>query len=572
MAQILKEGTHMKKLLCLFCVLLALAMLIVAADNSIPDEDETTTEDYTTTEDPTTEAPTTESPTTEAPTTETPTTETPTTELPTTEAPTTESPSTEAPTTTSPNTPDTPDTPPVVQVVVKFDSAGGSAVPSQTIELGDKAKKPIDPKKTGYIFDGWYSNGKKWDFDAIIVDDITLFAKWVVDKSYVPDAVGKMDANFDIKLTSTALPADVYTLKYENANGVLSNYEDIGTLTLGTSYKGFISSSTAPVGATKIGVYSSKGVRVGSIALTDAFQPNLGNKLYAFGALSDVHIGYKTSEEDFERALKYLSDVEHVAFIGIAGDLTVDADALQFYTFRDLITKHSKVPVYAIAGNHDTPEHGGSMATDFVVKYTEHPLYYSFTYGDDVYIMLGVYQESTGNHMAPGALEWLQKTLETNRDSRCFIFTHVYPNNSSGDPFDAYNFDMWRGTEERIFMSMLEHYPNVTVFHGHSHVEFAIQSLTDKAIIDVSGKYNSIHIPSLTAPRTFKLQSGVVTDNLYLYDESEGYVVDVYENGIILRGYDFVNEKFIPYAQYYIDTTLETVKGGTYTDPTGTIK
>jgi hypothetical protein len=64
---------------------------------------------------------------------------------------------------------------------------------------------------------------------------------------------------------------------------------------------------------------------------------------------------------------------------------------------------------------------------------------------------------------------------------------------------------------------------------------------------------------------------GIVEDNHYLYEESEGYVVDVYENGIVLRGYDFVNAKFIPYAHYYIDTTLKTVAADTYVDPTGTI-
>ncbi len=583
----------MKKLLYLFYVLIALALLIVVCDNSIPtDEDEstyygeTTYDDYTTTipedpttdipttESPSTEAPTTEAPTTEAPTTETPTTELPTTEAPTTELPTTEAPTTEAPTTTVPGGTENPDRPPVITTVtVSFDSAGGSSVPSQTLDIGEKATKPSDPTKAGYIFDGWYSEGEKWEFDkTIIVTDITLFAKWVPDRSYIPDAVGKMDDNFEIKLTSSSLTAESYILKYEDENGVMSNYEDIGTLSLSTPYKGFISGNTAPVGAVKIGVYTQSGRRMGSIGIIDAFKPNLGDKKYSFGALSDVHIGYSTSEEDFERALKYLSDIEKVKFIGVAGDLTTRADSEQFYTFRSLIEKHSKVPVYAIAGNHDTPEYGGSMATEFVEKYTGHPLYYSFTEGEDVYIMLGVAEEATGAHMAPGALQWLYETLEANKDKRCFIFTHVYPNNSSGDPFDIYGFDMWKGTEEQIFMSMLNHYPNVTVFHGHSHIEFALQSLSDKAIIDINGKFNSIHIPSLAAPRTCKLEDGVITENHYLYEESEGYVVDVYENCIVLRGYDFVNGKFIPYAQYYIDTTLKTVEAGTYYDPTDNIR
>ena len=429
------------------------------------------------------------------------------------------------------------------------------------------------PKKSSYYsFGGWYADPQ---FNAPVhaiarqSRNMTLYAKWVVNESYVTDPVGVMNSDFTIQL-SDSLKKDTYTLKYENDGGVIDKYEPLGTISVGDTLKKFVSVNIAPVEATKIGVYSSKGTRVGSIKIHEDFKLELGEKKYSFGALSDVHIGYNTSEEDFERALKYLSDTEKVKFIGISGDLTRGAKEEQFRIFNELISKHSKVPVYAIAGNHDTPEYGGSGVKELVTKYTGHPLYYSFTYGDDVYIMLGTAKEETGSHLPSGALQWLYETLEENRDKRCFLFTHVYTNNSSGDPYNIYGFDMWYGNEEKIFMSMLDHYPNVTLFHGHSHVEFALQSLASNAIIDVSGHYNSIHIPSLAVPRTGTLADGTIMSN-YLYEESEGYVVDVYENGIILRGYDFVNGKFIPSAYYYIDTTLSSVKAGTYRDSLGII-
>ena len=52
---------------------------------------------------------------------------------------------------------------------------------------------------------------------------------------------------------------------------------------------------------------------------------------------------------------------------------------------------------------------------------------------------------------------------------------------------------------------------------------------------------------------------------------SEGYLVDVYENGILLRGRDFAKGEWMPIATYWIDTTLQTVEAGTYKDPMGTI-
>ena len=51
----------------------------------------------------------------------------------------------------------------------------------------------------------------------------------------------------------------------------------------------------------------------------------------------------------------------------------------------------------------------------------------------------------------------------------------------------------------------------------------------------------------------------------------KGYVMDVYENGVHLRGRDFVKGAFLPIASYWLDTTLQTVAAGTYTDSTGTI-
>ena len=44
---------------------------------------------------------------------------------------------------------------PVEYVTVSFDSAGGSAVPSQTIVWGEKAVRPADPYRAGYKFDYW---------------------------------------------------------------------------------------------------------------------------------------------------------------------------------------------------------------------------------------------------------------------------------------------------------------------------------------------------------------------------------------------------------------------------------
>lgn len=68
--------------------------------------------------------------------------------------------------------------------MVDFNTDGGSYVPSQKIEAGNKVTKPADPTKTesgfSYTFAGWYdSTGTAWDFDTrTVTGDTIIKAQW----------------------------------------------------------------------------------------------------------------------------------------------------------------------------------------------------------------------------------------------------------------------------------------------------------------------------------------------------------------------------------------------------------
>lgn len=65
---------------------------------------------------------------------------------------------------------------------VSFNSNGGTNVNSQKIEYSKTAKKPTDPTKDKYSFDGWYSDESlttAYDFTTEVTADITLYAKWI---------------------------------------------------------------------------------------------------------------------------------------------------------------------------------------------------------------------------------------------------------------------------------------------------------------------------------------------------------------------------------------------------------
>ena len=65
-----------------------------------------------------------------------------------------------------------------VTYTVSFDTNGGSTVPEQTVNEGEKAHEPSIPVRAGYTFNGWLLDGQPYDFDTPVVTNLTLTADW----------------------------------------------------------------------------------------------------------------------------------------------------------------------------------------------------------------------------------------------------------------------------------------------------------------------------------------------------------------------------------------------------------
>lgn len=322
-------------------------------------------------------------------------------------------------------------------------------------------------------------------------------------------------------------------------------------------YDGFIPQNTAPVGVKRIGVYNDQEKRVGVVKLAGLAKAK-GEKLYSFGAISDVHLSVADSESDFIRALKYL-DASTVDFTCICGDITNNGNATQLARYKELVDANAKVPVYAITGNHDTYAYNDGIESQ-IATYTGNPMYYSFTHGNDVFIMLGI--KSEGALFTDEELNWFAETLEANQNKRCFVFQHCFTGYETtptcGNANGMYHSYCWSGDGQAQlteFKRLLSQYKNTVFFHGHSHLKFRLQEGCDYANLDESEGFKSVHIPSISRPRQ---EDGADDNTSPDYDDSgsEGYLVDVYETGIHLRGRDFVGGEFIPLASYWLDTTV----------------
>ncbi|MDR1569223.1 MAG: InlB B-repeat-containing protein [Oscillospiraceae bacterium] len=81
-----------------------------------------------------------------------------------------------------PQPPDQPPHPSQQQVLVKFNSGGGTPVKSESIAVGERVSEPYPPSRNCDIFAGWTTDatGKNmWHFSNPVPADMTLYANWI---------------------------------------------------------------------------------------------------------------------------------------------------------------------------------------------------------------------------------------------------------------------------------------------------------------------------------------------------------------------------------------------------------
>ena len=387
-----------------------------------------------------------------------------------------------------------------------------------------------------------------------------------------------------ISLTSTDAANDGdYGIYWANDNTILPGYAPIDTFTMSgensvQTYR-FIDRTAIPVDATRIVALKDNVINASrAIPVSKRFT---GNKLYSFGLLSDVHIDGDGNDEansnaDLTKILQFFNSDEEIAMVCTSGDMTRNGRAEDCAEYNRIISTYlADTPIWTCRGNHDSAEVCSSL--DYYRANLEpNGLYYQKTYNNDLFLFIGWH----GDYQQPFSteeLEWLQPILEENRNRRVFLFVHPFITTGTGNPHNLYPFqaavcDVTSGNC-LLFYQMMQRYRNVILLHGHSHFEFLMQKVDDDANCHPrrSNMCAEIHVPSSGNPR--KNDTGQNYGDSYDYfPGSQGYICDVYENHIILRGRDFETDIFVPLAQYIMDTTpIEIPAQGEVTPTTYTI-
>lgn len=405
---------------------------------------------------------------------------------------------------------------------------------------------------------------------------------WVSGKSYTVKidvgetgiATGVILSDNRIQLSSGI--AGEYTLMYEDENKQpLQRYAAICTLNVEelAYYEDFINVNIAPKEAHFIGIYDNVGVRWSTIEI-NGLKPSVSKTpLYSFGILSDVHIGRSGSEaeDDFTRALE-IFNAEGVAHTCICGDITQYASESEFQSYKNIVSK-SKTPVYTTTGNHDCGgTTGGTVNTTRWQQYTGYPLVFEKTVESngkvDHFLFLGMTNWIMNSAYLAEHITWLENKLEEYRNERCFIITHLFFPDRAGNMNNLYPSSNWlSGLQLTGLKKLCDHYVNTVWFSGHSHWEWAHQKDQDRANIfrgyDVANQPTSgwcVHIPSCGIPNEYDFEATGSDAYVHKLLESEGAIIEVYDDCIDILGMDLKAGKYLPVATYRLNTSLQTIE------------
>ncbi len=277
--------------------------------------------------------------------------------------------------------------------------------------------------------------------------------------------------------------------------------------------------------------------------------------IMSFGVSSDMHIGggntQYENEKKFENSLKqYNKLIPKASAMVFVGDLTNRGTTIQYSAFNRIVKdnlKNTKTKIYTM-GNHEyfntKPSYDtgsiwadskalGDFKSNMKVKdvYGEEIIGgYQFIYlsGDQMWINGNSNQDDA--IISDQQYNWLENTLKktTDKTKPVFIFLHQALN----DTVAGSNFYHRENNNIRLY-NILKNYPQAILFSGHSH-------LTAK-------NQNTVFQEAFTMVNTSSV--GDVWDRNYaLNDRSEGVVVDVYSDKVVIKHRDFALNEWVNMA------------------------
>lgn len=347
-----------------------------------------------------------------------------------------------------------------------------------------------------------------------------------------------------------------YTLYWGNDMGKLADQPVIASMAPGQIGGSVVSHTFAdntliPSGATKLFAYSDSTAGESNIGAELAIPGLLvATPNVKFQVISDMHIQgdknhiHNKHLEDALRDMITLSpDSDGLMTVG---DNTENGLEEQYQELERIFNLYGEqLPdTYFVEGNHDVRWGDWSIRSALFEQYTKMDAkYYDVWIKGYQFIFLGTEKGLKDySYLSQTQLEWLENKLSesASSDKPVFIFHHQPLKNTVAGANESKNTSFyWYGVrQDKELKSILAKYPQSILFTGHTHWELG----------SMDTMYNAKYATMFNTAAT----SYLWTDNDEAKVGSQGYFVEVYDDKILVKGRDFLNNQWIENAQFEV--------------------
>lgn len=404
---------------------------------------------------------------------------------------------------------------------------------------------------------------------------------------------GLADGTLSISIDNTNL-GEGFSAYWVDENGrPLSDYASLAPfkITGTTTVRAMSDNSIIPQDARGLKIFTLYGTTElpyhGTVYFPEEYAfDDPGTPLYTFPVISDTHAEYLPNNDFYGTynwpLTRALTDIKKFCpsanGVFINGDVTNNGIENEYKELQKILTNvygsGSEPPVFIANGNHDCWGNSPTQAQELFIKYAGtlqtkvavDKVYYDYWLGTDYhFIFLGDEDTSPNFTVNKGLNAIISDTQFTfldnelqesrNKGARTFVFLHqsLYETVSG-----TYSDNPWNGigtsgddSNDAIankFRSIMDKHcsegdSDIFLFGAHTHCSLDFANNYRPATDKLPHNFNTAGIANTKSD---------YYNNKVTYFNSQGYILEVYEDKVVLKGRNFRDSKWMPSANYCI--------------------
>lgn len=408
------------------------------------------------------------------------------------------------------------------------------------------------------------------------------------EKASISFNFAKSDKGFAEGTISLTAPKGSYWLYWADKKKALDGYKELAHLTFDkseTQEHKMYERAAIPVEAEKlIAVKSEKtptdktvknAFAVYNIPQSKRFDYKQSDRKYRFASYSDVHIdstkkSYKYDEIHWRKALDTAA-ARDVDFMVLSGDYANNSTGFQgifvseWRTYQRVLAESDYCnPIYEAIGNHEVRQDPVLGTLEFIkgtgLEGSDGKSPYGYFAKDicgDHFIFMsmekGFNPTRKVDQFSENQMKWLEGLLKkySGDGHNIYILEHaLFYKYGAGDRVDDepyYKLPLYDTLDSTQWLkSLLQKYRDVIFITGHTHISFSEQyNYSDNG----NTSAQMIHNSSIGGVR--HIIDGALNSD-YKKNESEGYIVDVFDDAIYFNGANVYNNEIDPNWCYIV--------------------